>query len=202
MARNSLGAILGAVCAGGELAEVVAGVEAFGGVRRRFEYKGSAVGVSVYDDYAHHPTEVAAVLAAARGVVARGVGDHARDAGNGRVIAVFQPHLYSRTEEFAEEFASALDAADEVIVADVYGAREAPIPGVSGRSITDGLTGSHRFVPDLSTLAGVVATIAQPGDIVLTLGAGDITMQGPEILAALDDARAASRTTNGGEGAS
>lgn len=202
MARNSLGAILGAVCAGGELADVVAGVEAFGGVRRRFEYKGSAAGVAVYDDYAHHPTEVAAVLAAARGVVARGAGEHSRGGHQGRVIAVFQPHLYSRTEEFAEEFASALDAADEVIVADVYGAREAPIPGVSGRSITDGLTGSHRFVPDLSTLAGVVATIAQPGDIVLTLGAGDITMQGPEILAALDDARAASRTTNGGEGAS
>jgi len=139
------------------------------------------------------------VLAAARGVVGRGGVEHSRGGGRGRVIAVFQPHLYSRTEEFAEQFAAALDAADEVIVADVYGAREAPIPGISGRSITDRLTRPHRFVPDLSTLADVVATIAQPGDIVLTLGAGDITMQGPEILAALEGARTSPPATAGGE---
>lgn len=199
MARNSLGAILGAVCAGGELDQVIEGVEAFGGVRRRFEYKGSAAGVAVYDDYAHHPTEVAAVLAAARGVVGRGGVERSRGGSRGRVIAVFQPHLYSRTEEFAEQFAAALDAADEVIVADVYGAREAPIPGVSGRSIADRLARPHRFVPDLSVLADVVATIAQPGDIVLTLGAGDITMQGSEILAALEGARPAPPSVAGGE---
>ena len=163
-------------------------------------YVQSGVGLSMTN-----PVPGPDALAAAAEVLASGA--RAQDAEapeptRGRVIAVFQPHLYSRTEEFAEQFAAALDAADEVIVADVYGAREAPIPGVSGRSITDRLTGNHRFVPDLSTLAGAVATIAQPGDIVLTLGAGDITMQGPEILAALDDARAASRTTNGGEGAS
>ena len=209
MARNSLGAVLGAVRAGGELADVIAGVEAFGGVRRRFEYKGRAAGVAVYDDYAHHPTEVAAVLAAARGLVA-GDGDtregdtregDARGGGarDGRVIAVFQPHLYSRTAEFADEFAAALDAADEVIVADVYGAREAPIPGVSGRSITDQLTRPHRFVPDLSSLADIVAGIARRGDIVLTLGAGDITMQGPEILAALEEPGTRRHASDGGE---
>ena len=115
------------------------------------------------------------------------------------MIAVFQPHLYSRTAEFADEFAAALDAADEVIVADVYGAREAPIPGVSGRSITDQLTRPHRFVPDLSSLADIVAGIARRGDIVLTLGAGDITMQGPEILAALEEPGTRRHASDGGE---
>ncbi|NDK90489.1 UDP-N-acetylmuramate--L-alanine ligase [Gordonia desulfuricans] len=185
MARNAIGATIGAVRAGGELAEVVAGIEAFGGVRRRFEFKGRADGVEVYDDYAHHPTEVAAVLTAARAMVEARDPDGA-DTGP-RVIAVFQPHLYSRTKEFAEEFAASLSLADEVVVADVYGAREEPIPGVSGALIVDHLTTPGHFAADLSALAALLAAVARPGDIVLTLGAGDITMQGPEILAALAD---------------
>lgn len=185
MARNAIGATLAAVAAGGGLAQAIAGIEAFTGVRRRFEFKGRVAEVDVYDDYAHHPTEVSAVLTAARAMVdapSRGPVGSA-----GRVIAVFQPHLYSRTQEFAVEFATALDLADEVVVAEVYGAREEPIPGVSGRVIADRLTVPGHFADDLSTLAGAVAELAQPGDVILTLGAGDITMQGPEILAALAD---------------
>ncbi|MGW0036058.1 UDP-N-acetylmuramate--L-alanine ligase [Gordonia sp. NPDC003376] len=195
MARNAIGATIGAVRAGGDLAEVIAGIEAFGGVRRRFEFKGRADDVEVYDDYAHHPTEVAAVLTAARAMVeARAQnGSRESDAAGGqvgaghRVIAVFQPHLYSRTREFAEEFAASLSLADEVVVADVYGAREEPIPGVSGALIVDQLTAPGHFAADLSALASLLTELARPGDIVLTLGAGDITMQGPEILAALAD---------------
>lgn len=185
MARNAVGAIVGAVCAGADLPGAVAGIESFGGVRRRFELTGTAGGVTVYDDYAHHPTEVAAVLTAARAMVEAGATEAAAGSPTGRVIAVFQPHLYSRTADFAADFAAALDLADQVVVADVYGAREEPIPGVSGRTIADQVRVPAAFVADLSALAGRVAEIAEPGDLVLTLGAGDITMQGAEILAAL-----------------
>lgn len=182
MALNGIGAVLGCVRAGGGLSAVLEGVASFGGVHRRFELRGVAGEVAVVDDYAHHPTEVRAVLTAARDMVTAAAGE---DGPAGRVIAVFQPHLYSRTVEFATEFAGALDLADEVFVADVYGAREAPRPGVSGATISDLLTVPGRFVADLSALPSVVAAEARPGDIVLTIGAGDITMQGPEILAAL-----------------
>ena len=190
MALNAIAAIIGAVRVTGAsearraetLDRILTGIGAFGGVHRRFEYRGRRGGVEVIDDYAHHPTEVRSVLTAAQAMLAaRGGPDGTR----GRVIAVFQPHLYSRTVEFADEFAAALDLADAVVVADVYGAREEPIPGVSGRTIADKLTSPALFAPDLSRLADQVAGLARPGDVVLTLGAGDITMQGPEILAAL-----------------
>ncbi|MFT3900324.1 MAG: UDP-N-acetylmuramate--L-alanine ligase [Gordonia sp. (in: high G+C Gram-positive bacteria)] len=158
------------------LDDLAEGIAEFSGVRRRFEYRGSEGGVRVYDDYAHHPTEVRAVLSAAR--VA---------AGDGHVIAVFQPHLYSRTQEFARDFAKALDLADEVVVTEVYGAREEPMPGVSGRLIAERVARPAQFVPDLSELVPTVVDLAESGDVVLTLGAGDITMQGPEILAALGE---------------
>ncbi|MBD0860091.1 UDP-N-acetylmuramate--L-alanine ligase [Gordonia sp. zg691] len=190
MALNAIAAVIGAVRVSGptepsaaEFDGVLAGIGAFGGVHRRFEFRGHRGGVEVIDDYAHHPTEVRAVLSAAQEMMS------ARGPRRGRVIAVFQPHLYSRTAEFADEFAAALDLADAVVVADVYGAREAPIPGVSGRTIADKLTVPSLFAPDLSRLAGQVAGLARSGDIVLTLGAGDITMQGPEILEALADGR-------------
>ncbi|MBM7367115.1 UDP-N-acetylmuramate--L-alanine ligase [Gordonia hydrophobica] len=179
MALNALGALIACTRTGQDVDLVAAGIESFGGVHRRFELRGRAGEVDVYDDYAHHPTEVRAVLAAARGVVA---------AGSGRVIAVFQPHLYSRTAEFATEFAEALSAADEVIVADVYGAREEPQPGVTGRLISDAVTAPVAFVADASQIGVEVARRARRGDLVLTLGAGDITMQAPAILAALDAA--------------
>ncbi|EGD55862.1 UDP-N-acetylmuramate--L-alanine ligase [Gordonia neofelifaecis] len=177
MALNALGALIACTRTGQDVDAVAAGIESFGGVHRRFELRGRARDVDVYDDYAHHPTEVRAVLTAAREVVA---------AGSGRVIAVFQPHLYSRTAEFAPQFGEALSLADDVIVADVYGAREQPQPGVTGRLISDAVAGPAAFVPDASRIADAVAERARRGDLVLTIGAGDITMQAPAILEALD----------------
>ncbi|GAB3060627.1 UDP-N-acetylmuramate--L-alanine ligase [Sediminivirga luteola] len=157
---------------------VLAGLALFGGTRRRFELRGEARGVRVYDDYAHHPTEVTAVLKAARGVLAPG----------GRVIAVFQPHLYSRTLAFTEEFARALSLADHVVVLDIYAAREDPVPGVTGAVIADRVDlpeDRRHFQPSFLDAAGQVAGLAQPGDVVLTIGAGDVTVLGPEVLKAL-----------------
>jgi UDP-N-acetylmuramate--alanine ligase len=160
---------------------VAAGLEAFGGARRRFEAKGEAGGVRVFDDYSHHPTEVVAALTAARAV-----------AGAGRVIAAFQPHLFSRTRIFAADFAEALGLADEVVVLDVYAAREDPEPGVTGSLIADKVplaSGHVAFVPSWSDVAGELARRARPGDVVLTIGAGDVTMLGPEVLDALGSTR-------------
>lgn len=182
MALNALGALAGCALAwpGGaddaQLAGLIDGISGFSGVHRRFELRGRAGGAAVYDDYAHHPTELRAVLTAARDVVA---------SSGGRVLAVFQPHLYSRTEEFAPQFAAALDLADQVVVADVYGAREAPQPGVTGRLISDAVTVPVVFVPDFADLAPAVVGLARRGDLILTIGAGDITMLAPRILAAL-----------------
>jgi UDP-N-acetylmuramate--alanine ligase len=156
---------------GEQLAE---GLEGFAGTRRRFEAKGEAGGVRVFDDYAHHPTEVAAVLRAAHGV-----------AGAGRVLAVFQPHLYSRTRIFAADFAAALGLADEVVVLDVYAAREDPEAGVTGALIADRVPLPPErvaFVPSWSQAAAEVVSRTRPGDLVLTIGAGDVTMLGPELL--------------------
>jgi UDP-N-acetylmuramate--alanine ligase len=156
---------------------LIEGLGQFTGTRRRFELKGTAGGVRVYDDYAHHPTELTAVLLAARDVV-RG----------GRVIACFQPHLVSRTRLFAEQFGAALGLADEVVVMDVYAAREDPDPAVTGA-----LVARHVPLPpervwyeaSWSDAPRRVATIARPGDIVITFGAGDVTLVGPEVLALL-----------------
>jgi UDP-N-acetylmuramate--alanine ligase len=158
----------------GESAQAMAdGLAAYTGVRRRFEYKGRAGGVSVYDDYAHHPTEVRAQLAAARTVVPPG----------GRLLVLFQPHLYSRTRTFADEFADTLGLADLVVVLDVYGAREDPQPGITGALIADRVTGARAvFEPSFGSAAQTVAAMAEPGDVVVTMGAGDVTMLGPELL--------------------
>jgi len=155
--------------------QIAAGLAAYGGARRRMELKGEADGVRVVDSYAHHPTEVAADLAAARDV-----------AGGGRVIALFQPHLFSRTRIFAAEFGTALAQADEVLVLDVYAAREDPEPGVTGRLVSDAVPGGRaQFVPDRASAPAVVAGLAKPGDLVLTMGAGDVTALGPLIVAEL-----------------
>ena len=161
--------------AGSELRDGLAG---FSGTRRRFELKGYAGGAWVYDDYAHHPTEVAAVLAAARPL-----------AGDGRVVAVFQPHLFSRTRIFASEFGKALGAADEVIVMDVYAAREDPEPGVTGALVASSVPLPPELVtyePSWSAVPSVAAARVRPGDVVFTFGAGDVTLIGPEILELLE----------------
>ncbi|SDR05477.1 UDP-N-acetylmuramate--L-alanine ligase [Tsukamurella pulmonis] len=178
MALNAVAATLAVAATGFPMAKAIAGIEAFGGVHRRFQLRGTEQGVRVFDDYAHHPTEVRAVLTAAAEMVAK-------QAGPGRVVVAFQPHLYSRTEQFAAEFAEALSLADEVVVLDVYGAREDPLPGVTGERIAEKVTASVRYVPIQAEVAGVVAGLAHAGDVVITMGAGDVTMQAPTILNAL-----------------
>jgi UDP-N-acetylmuramate--alanine ligase len=158
-----------------ELAEIRA-LRDFTGAGRRFDLRGESRGVRLYDDYAHHPTEVAATLATARGLV-----------GTGRVIAVFQPHLYSRTAYLAHEFATALARADTAVVTEIYPAREEPWPGVTGKLIVDRLTEVRAgmpvaWAPTLDDAAVLAAERAQAGDLVLTLGAGDIETIGPVIL--------------------
>ncbi|GII67070.1 UDP-N-acetylmuramate--L-alanine ligase [Sphaerisporangium krabiense] len=158
------------------------GLAAFTGAKRRFEAKGEAAGVAVFDSYAHHPTELAADLRAARDVVASFSGP------SGRVIAVFQPHLYSRTRFFADEFGAALALADEAVVLDVYGAREDPEPGVSGALVAGKVplpAERVAYAPERGAVPALVAGRARPGDIVLTMGAGDVTELGPLIVAAL-----------------
>jgi UDP-N-acetylmuramate--alanine ligase len=163
---------------GVEPAAAAAGLGAFRSTGRRFELRGTAHGVRVIDDYAHHPTEVDALLRAARAV-----------AGEGRVIVLFQPHLYSRTRTFASEFGAAFDLADVVVVTDVYAAREDLDPEVTGALIVDRVPtrGRATFVPDRIAAAHAVADAARPGDLVLTVGAGDVTALGPVVLAALTD---------------
>ncbi|RRO16084.1 UDP-N-acetylmuramate--L-alanine ligase [Saccharopolyspora rhizosphaerae] len=187
MAANAVAALLAGLELGAPLEGMLEGLAAFGGVRRRFEFKGRVNGIRVYDDYAHHPTEVAAQLRAARPV-----------AGTGRLVVVFQPHLFSRTAAFAAEFAEALGLADEVVVLDVYGAREDPQPGVTGKLISDAIPlppESVHFEPSFTDAGPRVAGLVRPGDLVLTMGAGDVTMLGPEILSELD--RAAGSGGNG-----
>jgi UDP-N-acetylmuramate--alanine ligase len=152
-------------------ARAAAALAGYRGAGRRMEPKGEAAGVRVVDTYAHHPVELVADLAAARQIAV-----------GGRVIAVFQPHLYSRTRIFAAEFAAALGQADVAVILDVYAAREDPEPGVSGRLVADAVPGEAHYVPAAADVPRVVASIAAPGDLVLTMGAGDITRVGPLIL--------------------
>ncbi|WP_048631869.1 UDP-N-acetylmuramate--L-alanine ligase [Mycolicibacterium aurum] len=180
MALNALGALLAAREAGADLDTVLDGLAGFEGARRRFELVGTARGVRVFDDYAHHPTEVRVNLAALRAVTDQ--------AGTGRVIVVFQPHLYSRTETFAVEFGEALSAADEVFVLDVFAAREQPIAGVSGATVADAVSVPVTYVPDFSAVAALVAATVASGDVVVTMGAGDVTLLGNEILTAVQAA--------------
>lgn len=166
-AHNALNAAAAAavgLCVGMSLDAAVRGVSAYAGSSRRFELRGQISGIRVYDDYAHHPTEVAAVLSAARSV-----------AGTGRVHAVFQPHLFSRTQDFAAEFGAALKAADTASVLEIYPAREEPIAGVSAALL------GHPVRSRAATVEHI-GCAAQPGDTVLTIGAGDITQLAAEIV--------------------
>ena len=178
MALNALGALLAAMEVGASAESVLDGLAGFEGVRRRFELVGTAHGVRVFDDYAHHPTEVRATLAAR-------CGRWPSRAGRGRSVVVFQPHLYSRTAAFAREFGQALDCADEVFVLDVYAAREQPMAGISGATVAEHVSKPVHYVPDFSAVAELVADAVRSGDVVVTMGAGDVTMLGPEIVAAL-----------------
>lgn len=158
--------------------EAIAGLEAFVGTQRRFELHETVDGVRVYDDYAHHPTEVAAALAQARSVLADG----------GRIIAVHQPHLYSRTRTMAGEFAEAYERlADHTVVLDVFGAREDPEPGVTGALVAERFADHGRvdFIPDWAMAAQRVGELARPGDIVMTLSCGDVYRIIPQLVESL-----------------
>ncbi|MDX6646481.1 MAG: UDP-N-acetylmuramate--alanine ligase, partial [Miltoncostaeaceae bacterium] len=172
---NAACAIAAAEWCGVPLEEAAARLAAFAGVGRRFEERGTAAGVRVVDDYAHHPTELRATLAAAR------------EGHGGRLVAVFQPHLYSRTRALWRELGAALGAADLAIVTDVYAAREAPDPTVSGRLVADAVPppARARFAPTLADASAALLAEVRSGDLVLTLGAGDVTGLGQELLAAL-----------------
>ncbi|GAB96298.1 UDP-N-acetylmuramate--alanine ligase [Kineosphaera limosa] len=179
--RNAAAAYLAATAGlGARPAEVLAGLRAYSGTRRRFEAKGEAAGVRVVDDYAHNPGKVAAVVATAAPL-----------ARPGRLVAVFQPHLYSRTRDFAQSLAAGLAPADVAVILDVYAAREDPMPGVSGDLVAEhlrALPGERqvRYVPDKASAPRVVAELVRPGDLVLTVGAGDVTDVGPAVLELLE----------------
>jgi len=174
LALNSRAALLLAVGLGLPEALLTEGLAGFSGVRRRMELKGTVGGVRVYDDYAHHPTELVAQLLAAREV-----------AGRGRLVVAFQPHRYSRTLAFAAEFGEALGLADEVVVMEVYAAGEDPVPGATGATVAAAvpLPPDHvLFEPSWTAVPARLAERARPGDLLLTLGAGDVTAIGPEVL--------------------
>nr|WP_274635792.1 UDP-N-acetylmuramate--L-alanine ligase [Microbacterium bovistercoris] len=176
-AVNAAGAVAVLLTLGYGLDAAVRAVEHFTGTVRRFELHGVQRGVSVYDDYAHHPTEVAAALAAARTVV-----------GNGRIIALHQPHTYSRTQQMHREFAHVLEShADHTVVLDVYGAREDPIPGVTGRLVSDDFADpAHvHYVADWQDAADYTASVARDGDYIVTLGCGNVYQIIPQVLDAL-----------------
>ncbi|MFM6963598.1 MAG: UDP-N-acetylmuramate--L-alanine ligase [Micrococcales bacterium] len=176
-AINAAGAFAVLVGLGYEPNSTLAAIAEFDGTGRRFELHGAVRGVSVYDDFAHHPTEVVAALKAARAVV-----------GNGKLITVFQPHLYSRTRMMHREFAEALSASDEVVVLDIYAAREDPEPGVTGELVSNSFVDKARvhYVPNWDDAPDVAAKLANAGDFIVTMGCGDVYRMVPQLLEALD----------------
>ena len=181
---NSLAAASIARWLGHDVYTAAASLKTFNGVRRRFQVKGERGGIRVVDDYAHHPTELSATLEVGRATCAE----------DGRVIAVFQPHRYSRTRALYREFGEALILADAVLITDVYSAGEMPQPGVSGKLVVDAVcerrvpSDSHPdvyYIPNLHEVPGVLQKVAEPRDTVLTMGAGDISRVGDELLAML-----------------
>ena len=175
-AINAAGALAVLVGLGYEPAAALSSISEFAGTERRFELHGVERGVAVYDDFAHHPTEVAAALKAARAVV-----------GDGNLITVFQPHLYSRTRLMHREFAEALSASDQVVVLDIYAAREDPEPGVTGALVSDSFADQKQvhYVENWDDAPAVAAKLAQPGDFIITMGCGDVYRMVPQLLDAL-----------------
>lgn len=176
-AINAAGALAVLVGLGHDPAKSLSAIAEFGGTERRFELHGEVRGVKVYDDFAHHPTEVSAALQGARAVV-----------GEGRIITVFQPHLYSRTRLMAKEFAQALAASDQVVVLDIYAAREDPEPGVTGALVSDAFENKAQvhYVPEWDDAPAVAASLAREGDFIVTMGCGDVYRMVPQLLSALE----------------
>lgn len=179
--RNALGAAGAARALGVGWEEIRAGLSRFQGVHRRFEWLGEVEGIGVVDDYAHHPTELREALRAARAAVPP----------RGRLVAVFQPHLFSRTADFHREFGEALAVADRVWVTDIYPAREPPMEGVTGALVANAARRAGAEVvyhPELEGLAEALATTLRPGDLCITLGAGSVEVVGPRLLECLREA--------------
>ncbi|MER5600031.1 UDP-N-acetylmuramate--L-alanine ligase [Streptomyces sp. NPDC002265] len=173
-ASNAVAALAAGVALGVPVSELAPALAAYTGVKRRLQLKGEAAGVQVVDSYAHHPTEMTADLEAMRAAV-----------GDARILVVFQPHLFSRTQELGKEMGQALALADASVVLDIYPAREDPIPGVTSELIIEAARAAGADVTavhDKAGVPGVVAGMAGPGDLVLTMGAGDVTDLGPQIL--------------------
>ncbi len=173
--RNAAAALSALELVGVAREEAVPVLAEFSGAARRFERRGEAGGVAVYDDYGHHPTEIAATLTTAR------------ETAEGRLLVLFQPHLYSRTRHLARELAAALETADAVCVSEIYAAREEPVEGVSGKLVVDALSELRPgmplgWTPSLEDGVRFVARRARPGDLVLTVGAGDVERAGPLLL--------------------
>ncbi len=178
-AHNAVAALAAGVALGIPAHNLASAIGTYTGVKRRLQLKGEAAGVQVIDSYAHHPTEMTADLAAMRGAAA-----------DSRLLVVFQPHLFSRTQELATEMGQALALADASMVLDIYPAREDPIPGVTSELIIDAARAAGAdvvAVHDKATVPDVVAGMAKPGDLVLTMGAGDVTDLGPAVLARLSN---------------
>jgi UDP-N-acetylmuramate--alanine ligase len=176
-AHNAVAALAAGVALGIPAAELAQALSSYQGVRRRLQLKGEVRGVQVIDSYAHHPTEIAADLEAINAA-----------SGDGRVLVVFQPHLFSRTQQLGAEMGEALSHADAVVVLDIYPAREDPVPGVTSDLVIDAARAHGADVTPAHSLADVpdlLAGMAKDGDLVLTMGAGDVTFLGPEILARL-----------------
>jgi UDP-N-acetylmuramate--alanine ligase len=179
MALNATGVLAALWALGFAPVDAARGLDAFAGVKRRFERVGEVAGVTVVDDYAHHPTEVRATL------------QGAHDAGFGRVWVVFQPHRYTRTAALQAEFGDSFVDADRLVLMDVYSAGESPVPGISGKTVLDSVLHSAprtraAYFPHRADVAGYVADRVRPGDLVMTMGAGDVTTMGAEIVRAME----------------
>ncbi|MEO6941528.1 MAG: cyanophycin synthetase, partial [Terrimesophilobacter sp.] len=176
---NAAGAFGVLVSLGFDPQKSLTAIGEFEGTERRFEFRGEERGVRVYDDFAHHPTEISAALRGARSVV-----------GDGRILPIFQPHLYSRTKRMATEFASVFETlADHTIVVPIYGAREVPEDGVSARLITERFADASRvdYADSWADAVELAARLARPGDIVMSMGGGDVYGLIPDLLRALAD---------------
>lgn len=171
---NSLAAVAAGMHIGVKFEQIAAGLAAFYGAKRRFQTKGRVNGIWVVDDYAHHPTEIATTLIAAKQTEPK------------RLICVFQPHRYTRTKFLRHEFGSAFEAADVLILTDIYAAGEQPIPGITGETIKNEIEQqTHRqvtYIPDKTKIARYLAEFVEPGDLVMTMGAGNIYLTGEELV--------------------
>jgi UDP-N-acetylmuramate--alanine ligase len=178
--RNALAALAVGLAWGRNFGSMVSGLAAFTGVERRFQRLGETAGIAIVDDYAHHPTEIRATISAARTAYP-----------GRRLVVAFQPHLFTRTRDFCADFGAALATADVVLLTDIYAAREDPLPGVTVALVVDAVKqagGSVVWTGTRDELAGALAANTRAGDVVLTVGAGDVTRTGPELLARLGGA--------------